>query len=281
MNQHLTQEELILSYYGEPALGSRGEHLDTCGECRAELGKLAAVLDRVTPLDVPEPADDYESRVWDRLNWRLRGEKKRERNAWLKWAAVAAIVAIAFAGGLLWNRRTDPTPSQHIATSTNTTDPSPTTSTATTVSTKSIPSHDATQTATPTASAPRDRILLVVVGDHFDQSERMLVELTNITPSDDDDFDITTERAKAEELLASNRLYRRTAADRGEGNVATLLDELEPMLMQIAHAPEDMTAEELRTMQKRVETKGLVFKLRVVRADVTKKTTPRPAEPTT
>jgi hypothetical protein len=280
MNQHLTQEELILSYYGEPALGSRGEHLDACSECRAELGHLAAVLDRVTPADVPEPADDYESRVWDRLNWRLRGEKKRERNAWMKWAAVAAIVAIAFAGGLLWNRRTDPTPSQQIATTANSANPSAI-STATTVSTKSIPPQGTEQTATSTQSAPRDRILLVVVGDHFDQSERMLVELTNITPSDDDGFDITTERAKAEELLASNRLYRRTATDRGEGNVATLLDELEPMLMQIAHAPEDMSVEELRTMQKRVETKGLVFKLRVVRADVTKKTTPRPAEPTT
>jgi hypothetical protein len=38
--------------------------------------------------------------------------------------------------------------------------------------------------------------------------------------------------------------------------------------MQIAHAPEDVSADELRRIQKRVEAKGLVFKLRVVRNDV-------------
>jgi hypothetical protein len=112
----------------------------------------------------------------------------------------------------------------------------------------------------------RDRILLVVVGEHFDQSERVLVELTNLTPSET--TDISSERARAEELLASNRLYRRTALDRGEESVATLLDELEPVLMQIAHADSQLPADELRRIQKRVEAKGLVFKLRVVRADV-------------
>ena len=50
--------------------------------------------------------------------------------------------------------------------------------------------------------------------------------------------------------------------------MATLLDELEPMLMQIAHGPSQLTPDELHKVQKRVEAKGLVFKLRVLRADV-------------
>ncbi len=270
MNQHLSQEELILRYYRDPALGARGEHLAACDACRDELARLAAVLDRVTPAEVPEPADDYEARVWDRLSWRLRGEKKRASHAWVKWAAAAAVVAIAFAGGLLWNRRGGPeAPARQIASSTTSGTP--------TVPAKSAGPGPSQQAST---SAPRDRILLLVVGDHFDASERMLIELTNITPSESDGFDITTERARAEELLASNRLYRSTALDRGEESVATLLDELEPVLLQIAHAPDDMTADELRTMQKRVEAKGLVFKLRVVRADVSSKTAARPTQPT-
>lgn len=291
MNQHLSQEELILAYYGE----TTSTHLESCESCRAELGRLAAVLDRVTPVDVPEPDDDYESRVWNRLEWRLRGEKKREHNTWVKWAAIAAVIVIAFAGGLLWNRRTTPQTPSVIATNTNPTNTNPTTQppspspTATNpdviqVATTTIPQQQQQQQPSQTAKkedAPRDRILLLVVGEHMDQSERMLVELTNITPSENDGFDIKTERAKAEELLASNRLYRRTALDRGEGNVATLLNELEPMLMQIAHAPDEMSADELRTIQKRVETKGLVFKLRVVRADVSRKTVQRANEPTT
>lgn len=242
---HLSQEDLILTYYRELDADA---HLAECDACRAELAKLAGVLDAVTPPEVPEPSDDYEVRVWDRLSWRLRGEKKK-RGHWMQWAAAAAVLALAFLAGLLVNRRDRQTP-QQIATS-HTTTASPAT---------------ANQPAAASTQQQRDRILLVVVGDHFDQSERMLVELTNRTP--DGEVDISTERERAEELLASNRLYRRTAADRGEEQVATLLDELEPVLLQLAHAPSQVSAEELRSMQKRVEAKGIVFKLRVVRADV-------------
>ena len=244
MTTHLTQEEFVLTYYGEPELGAdRREHLAQCQTCIAELAGLAAVLDRVTPVEVPEPGDDYEARVWDRLRWRLRGEKKRDRFKWLKSALIAATVALAFLAGLLWSPKGDDTTQMATATTTSTS--------------AAVASRE---------SARADRILLVVVGEHFDQSERVLVELTNLTP--DGKTDITAERERAEELLASNRLYRRTALDRGEEDVATLLDELEPVLMQIAHAPSQVSEEELRGMQKRVETKGLVFKLRVVRADV-------------
>ena len=245
---HFTQDDFILAYYGEP--DARRDHLDACPECRAELAKLANVLDRVTPAEVPEPADDYESRVWDRLSWRLRGERKRTSHQWTKWVAAAAMLIFAFIGGLLWNNRYN--------------------------GPVEIANHPSTNTvAEPVAASTqqqRDRILLVVVGDHLDDSERMLIELTNLTPKTD--VDVTTEQQRAEELLASNRLYRRTALDRGEDRVATLLDELEPVLMQIAHGPTQMTPEELRKVQKRVETKELVFKLRVLRADVRATVTP-------
>jgi hypothetical protein len=249
LTPHLTHDEFVLTYYGEPDLGAGSrEHLAQCQQCIAELAALASVLDRVTPVDVPEPAGDYEARVWDRLQWRLRGEKKRARFTWVKSALIAATVALAFVAGLLW---------------------SPKSGVETVIATATTPATAATPAAT-TESARADRILLVVVGEHFDQSERVLVELTNLTP--DGNTDITAERERAGELLASNRLYRRTALDRGEEDVATLLDELEPVLMQIAHSPSRVSDQELRAMQKRVETKGLVFKLRVVRADV-KRTT--------
>jgi hypothetical protein len=237
---HLTQEDIVLSYYGD-----RSAHLDTCDECRAELARIAAILDRVEVPDVPEPGADYESHVWQRLSWRLRGEKKRARRMeWVRWGAVAAVVIIAFIAGLLWNRRAQESPE------------------ITPIARGIAPQ------ALPAANTPqqRDRILLVVVSDHFDESERILVELTNLKPREG--TDITPERHRAEALLASNRLYRRTAEDRGQETVATLLDDLEPLLMQIAHAPSRLSADEVRGIQKRVEAKGLVLKLRVVRANV-------------
>lgn len=266
MSHHFSQEEFILHYYGEPELGAdRSEHLAQCQACAGELAALAAVLEQVTPVDVPEPGDDYEARVWDRLQWRLRGEKRRDRFTWVKAFAVAATVIAAFLAGVMWKsssrQAVEPT---RVANNTGTIHPT----TPLVSSTTRRPEDSTTEGLGDTS-----RILLVVVGEHFDQSERVLVELTNITP--DGKTDITTERERAEELLASNRLYRRTALDRGEEDVATLLDELEPVLLQIAHSPSQVSAEELRAMQKRVETKGLVFKLRVVRADV-KRTTGTP-----
>jgi hypothetical protein len=262
---HLSQEELILHYYGERDAADGNTHLADCPECRQELARLAHVLDQVNAIEVPEPEQDYEARVWNRLSWRLRGEKKKSRNV-TKWLAAAAMIAVAFLTGLFLNRK-DARQQPQVAQSGSQPRQTGVTPVKTTT-TAPVNMQTAATNAAPGAGTQqqRDRILLVVVGDHFDESERMLVELTNITP--EGDTDIAMEQKRAEELLASNRLYRRTATDRGEDNVATLLDELEPVLMQIAHAPSQVSANELRRMQKRVEAKGLVFKLRVVRAGV-------------
>jgi hypothetical protein len=245
---HLTQEEIVMAYYGE-----RFAHIEECEECRAELARIAAVLDRVDAPEVPEPDADYESRVWRRLEWRLRGEKKRERRKeWIRWSAVAAVVALAFVAGLLWKRENRAVAPQRVERPTQS------------------PNQLVNQQQQKVQQLQRDRILLIVVNEHFDESERILVELSNLKP--EEGLDIGPERARAEGLLASNRLYRHTAEQRGEENVATLLDDLEPVLMQIAHAPSQVSANELRSIQKRVESKGLVLKLRVVRANVRGKT---------
>jgi len=250
---HLSHDEFVLTYYGEPSLGDdRRAHLDACDFCRGELAALAAVLDRVTPLDVPEPPEDYEARVWDRLQWRLRGEKKTRRPV-TAWLAVAATIAVAFFAGVLFKASRQQGSEAPSVVATGTAKP------------------QSLEASKPSAAEP-NRILLVVVGEHFDQSERVLVELTNLTP--DGSTDISGTRERAQELLASNRLYRTSAASRGEEDVATLLDELEPVLLQLAHAPAEVGDEELRRIQKRVESKGLVFKLRVVRAGVSRETTP-------
>ena len=239
---HLNQEELVLSYYGER---DTAEHLASCGQCRAELARIKEALDHVA-IEVPEPDSTYEARTWERVSWRLRGEKKRvRRSQWMRYVTAAAVLALAFLAGLLWNHRRPNGEVQQTV--------------------QNNPSTTIQKTASSTVQQ-RDRILLVVVSGHFDESERVLLELTNLKA--DDATDISAERDRAQALLASNRLYRRTALDRGEDSVATILDELEPILLQIAHAPSQVSAEELRSMQKRVESKGLVMKLRVVRADV-------------
>jgi hypothetical protein len=108
----------------------------------------------------------------------------------------------------------------------------------------------------------KERILLLVIGDHFESSERMLVELANANPKEG--LDISSEQKRSEELLASNRLYRQTATRNGDRRVASVLDDLEPLLMQIANSPSRLSSAELGELQKRIEAKGILFKVRVI-----------------
>jgi hypothetical protein len=100
----------------------------------------------------------------------------------------------------------------------------------------------------------RERILLVAVGDHLERSEVLLLDLLS---TDDPEAP-----AEAEELLAENRLYRQAALRAGDGGVASLLDELERVLVEAAAAPDGGNG--LEELRRRIESRGLVLKIRRV-----------------
>ena len=100
------------------------------------------------------------------------------------------------------------------------------------------------------AEQVRERILLVDLGDHLDRSQMVLVELVNAEGAGK--VDISGERARAEQLVSSNRLYRQTAADSGDANVVALLDELERVLVDVAASPESMTSQDLDEVRRRM-----------------------------
>ena len=105
-------------------------------------------------------------------------------------------------------------------------------------------------------------MLLVVVSDHLESSERMLAELANANPKRD--FDLSGDRAA--ELVSSNRIYRQSAEHNGDQRIATLLSDLEPILVELSHAGKTLSPDELESIQKRIESKGLLFKVRVMSA---------------
>src|ERR1035437_5483594 len=86
---HLSEEQLILHYYGEP--GEPGEpgddaaagdtlaterHLEECGACRALYASLQRVLNVVDALPVPERSAEYGAEVWQRIEHRLGPRRK-------------------------------------------------------------------------------------------------------------------------------------------------------------------------------------------------------------
>jgi hypothetical protein len=122
-----------------------------------------------------------------------------------------------------------------------------------------------TQPKTGISPQARQRILLITLGDHLDRSEILLAELVNAAP---ESADFSDQRSSAQDLLEENRLLRQTAARSGDASHAAVLDELERALLDIAHSPSEISASELESLQRRIESEGLLFKVRIISSNI-------------
>jgi hypothetical protein len=238
--KHMTEEELIA--YRERVAAERAgiaEHLAACEECRAELEKIEAVLEALDTLPVPNPGDDYGRRVWQHIAPRLPEKRVRWWQTWFEpkrlvaIGAVAALLVAAFLAGR-------------------------------------ITRHGRTLDVIANKEQVRERILVVAVGEHLGRSEMMLVELSNAAPIDptQKQVNIAAEQRRAEDLLQENRLYRQTALQEGDTGLASVLDELERVLLDVAHSPDNVTPAQLEKIRQKIEAQGILFKVRVVSKDL-------------
>ncbi|HUJ15642.1 MAG TPA: hypothetical protein VL284_17780 [Thermoanaerobaculia bacterium] len=239
--QHLTEQELVLHHYhDDESPAAVAEHLLACDGCRAEFNSIRSVLALVDEMPVPERGNEYGAQVWSRLRWKLGNERSRRRS-WQTAFAAAAVLAIVFFAGVLWHARV-----ASVA--------------------RPVGQQAAAPAGTqPTAAATQsDRVLLVVVTDHLDTSERMLRDVANADAKDG--LDLGDEQKRAVELVASNRLYRDAALQHGDTRLAAVLNDLEPILLEIAHSDGKLSPAEAGNLQKRIDSKGLLFKVRVMTA---------------
>ncbi len=250
-HEHLTEEELVLRYYGEEAEAPDADaRLEECAECRALYGALQRTLNMVGALPVPEREAEYGARVWKSIEGRLGSRASGWRRAlafpargW-RWAAagaaLAGLLAAAFVAGRYYpaNRRTAP--------------------------------------AAEADAQAREGVLLVAVGDYLERSQMVLIELANADPKRD--LDISTEQERAHGLVTESRLYRQTAENTGDAAVAGVLDQLERVLVEITHEPERISAAELERLRGRLKDEGILFKIRVLDSNVRHKEEPAEAE---
>jgi len=237
--QHLNDEELIAHHYRD---ADASEHLRACADCKAQYETLCRVLSLVESVPVPERGASYPDEVWNRLRWRL---ERRRRRTWQWMASAAAVLAIAFVTGEWWHSRQQTADSgQQVA--------------------AARPLN--TSTAQPLNSSTPDtnKVLVYVVGDHLDAAERVLAELSNADPKKG--LDVGEQQKRAEELVDANRIYRQTAAKRGDARIAALLSDIEPILVELSHSGAKLTPDELTSMQRRIDSKNLLFKMRVMSA---------------
>jgi len=117
----------------------------------------------------------------------------------------------------------------------------------------------------------RERVLVVAVGEHLGHSERDAGgAFKRGVPNNpaQKEVNISAEQRRAEDLLQENRLYRQTALQEGDAGLASVLDELERVLLDVAHSPEEVTPAQLEAIQKKIEGRGILFKVRVVNKEL-------------
>jgi len=229
----VTDEQLILYYYGEPPKAEELERqIEASPELQRRVEALRSVLDAVEEPEIPERHPSYGSAVWHRLapqleerraafwNWELL----RPRREWALLAATALLIVVAFLAGRLW-------PRQQVE-------------------------------LAAVAYGGQERILLLTVADHLERSEMLLLELANT--HDNGEFDISVERRLAGELRSESRLYRQAAKQSGQADVAALLEQLERVLMELANGPETIPSSDLGELRLRLDEGDLLFKVRVV-----------------
>lgn len=117
---------------------------------------------------------------------------------------------------------------------------------------------------TETFAKARERVLLIALNRHFERSQIVLSQIANATP---ETIDLVEESARARDLLDENRLLRQTAAHSGDTTDAALLEELERVLLDIANSPPNASAGDLASLQNRIESEGLLFKVRITTSD--------------
>lgn len=249
MTTHLSEDELVLHYYGENdrAEDARVEaHLAACAECQRanqQLRRVMSLVDSAAPVEAPA---GFERTAWARLeaaldDGRANGQARRE-GAWRtffwfpQWAlagGVAALVLAAFVAGRF----------------------------------------SGTEPAGVTPGAPvvadgsaRERLLQAEVGDHLDRTQIMLAELANADADHADVF--ASEQERAADLVAVNRLIRQSVEQSGDAAVAEVLEDLERLLLEIANAPANASSNELTDLQSRITTEDLLFRVRVIASEM-------------
>lgn len=235
--RELHEEDLILHYYGESDDPEEiRDLLASSPELSARYEALCRTLDTVAEAaGVPERPESYGAEVWEKLRPRLQSpppsrllpfRRAGERRAPASWLGWLAAAVLLVAVGFLAGRFW-PRPEPAAL-----------------------------------SAAARERILTRTMATHLERSERLLTEVANAEA--DGSVDLSAERRWAEDLLAANRLYRQITQRGGRPMLSSLLDDLEPFLLELAHSPSEMPEEDLADLRARIEEQALLFKMRVV-----------------
>jgi len=98
---------------------------------------------------------------------------------------------------------------------------------------------------------------------HFEKSEILLRSFRNVRIESGTVAEVKYEKKRAQQLVYQNMILRREADASGDVQSSTLLESLEPILLDIANLPEKPTGNDVQVIKDRVERKNIVPLLQV------------------
>jgi Putative zinc-finger len=99
---------------------------------------------------------------------------------------------------------------------------------------------------------------------HFEKSETLLRAFRNARLDEPGGVaEVTYERKRAQQLIMQNMMLRREADAAGDVQISSLLESLEPILIDIANLPAKPDKDAVRAIRERVERKNIVALLQV------------------
>ena len=247
--RHLDEEALVLYRLGDDDEASRDatrRHLASCETCREQLEQIAEVLAVVSTSTPPAPPEGFERVMWARVSARLDAPRPSGWAAWLTGPRLAmaggalAVVIASFVAGR-WTREP-----------------------------AAVPVEVLVKLAPETA-------LLLATSDHFERAQMTLAEVLH---ADAGDSGLAAERARAADLVAASRLIRQSVSQAGDIGMADVLEDLERVLVEIANRADGWSPDELEAFKARLDEGGMLFRLRVVSAEMRERRERR-APPTT
>ena len=234
---HASSERLTLYFYGELSDGERrafDEHVASCDACTASLTELALMRSALAArADVSRPPGEWDA-FMGRLLLRLKNAGHGDGAARqvpthrpLGWRAlaVAAALLLAVGAGVTWQR--------------------------------AVLSPGNTRSA----DAGSGEIALSAAAEqHLERAKLVVLGLAMKDPAQTTAADWEYERGLAESLLPETRLFRLSAADRGDTRLANLLGDLESVLLQASMSAEAEPSE-LERLQRVIRRRDLLVRM--------------------
>ena len=260
-------------------------HLITCSECSESFATLTTEQEIFARYDRELEVSPF---LWTRVAAHTVSESKVAKRSWVasllgrsSVAGAIAVLLIAIAVGAVYWRSNHKAPDPKVAptiaeTPAHIPSPNPAPQSVPSV----VPKHEVIASipkprrkAKPaTTAVDQSDVLSSDLGyldmdeqdtaKHIEQSKLLLRSIKNVAIADnDDEIDVTYDKALSRRLLNENVVLRRDAEMKAKFPTKTLLADLEPFLIDIANLPDRARAEDVRVIKERVQKTEIVAAL--------------------